>query len=425
MAQLSERETYPTVRERSRAGTMVKWALALVVLSGIGVSTYIVWQRLSRVESTDDAQIDATIVPVSARVGGYVTQVLVGDQQYVKGGDLLVQLDKRDYDVAVARAQANLADAQASLKGAQNSVPVASISTTSALSSARSAREDAAVAVSWAEQQLGAAQARLRVAEANVRVAQANQNKAAQDAARYKVLVDKDEVSKQSYDQVVAVAQAAEATVDAQQAGVAEARQNVTAAEKAVDQARAKLRQAEAAVEGATVGPEQVKLAEAGVAVAAAQIAQKKADLDQTQLNLSYATIAAPVEGVVGRKAVEAGQNIAAGQQLMSIVNLNDIWVTANFKETQLKDMTIGQKVDIEVDGNGRVYTGRVERISGASGARFSLLPPENATGNFVKVVQRIPVRISIDPGQNSDHALRPGMSVTRISSFCHSLVYC
>ena len=413
MAQLSERETYPTVRERSRAWTMVKWALALVVLSGIGVSTYIVWQRLSRVESTDDAQIDATIVPVSARVGGYVTQVLVGDQQYVKGGDLLVQLDKRDYDVAVARAQANLADAQASLKGAQNSVPVASISTTSALSSARSAREDAAVAVSWAEQQLGAAQARLRVAEANVRVAQANQNKAAQDAARYKVLVDKDEVSKQSYDQVVAVAQAAEATVDAQQAGVAEARQNVTAAEKAVDQARAKLRQAEAAVEGATVGPEQVKLAEAGVAVAAAQIAQKKADLDQTQLNLSYATIAAPVEGVVGRKAVEAGQNIAAGQQLMSIVNLNDIWVTANFKETQLKDMTIGQKVDIEVDGNGRVYTGRVERISGASGARFSLLPPENATGNFVKVVQRIPVRISIDPGQNSDHALRPGMSVT------------
>src|SRR5215469_10949303 len=413
MAQLSERETHPAVRQRSRVRTAGKWALALIVLSGIGVAARVVWDRLSRVESTDDAQIDGTIVPVSSRVGGYVTEVRVGDQQYVRGGDLLMQLDKRDYGVAVARAQANLADAQAALKGAQNSVPVASISTTSALSGARSAREDAAVGVSWAEQQLGAAQARLGVAEANVRVAQANQNKAAQDAGRYKVLVDKDEVSKQSYDQVVAVAQAAEATVDAQQAGVAEARQNVTAAEKAVDQARAKLRQAEAAVEGATVGPEQVKLAEAGVAVAAAQIDQKKADLDQAQLNLGYATIQAPVEGVVGRKAVEPGQNIAAGQQLMSIVNLNDIWVTANFKETQLKDMTIGQKVDIEVDGNGRVYTGRVERISGASGARFSLLPPENATGNFVKVVQRIPVRISIDPGQNSDHALRPGMSVT------------
>jgi membrane fusion protein, multidrug efflux system len=413
MAQASDRETYPDVRPRSRAWTVAKWALALIALGGIGAATYIVSERLAQVESTDDAQIDGTIVPVSARVGGYVTQVEVGDQQYVKAGELLVQLDRRDYDVAVARAQANLADAQASLKGAQNSVPVASISTNSALSSAKSAREDAAVAVSWAEQQLGAARARLSLAEANVRVAQANRNKADQDAARYKVLVDKDEISKQSYDQAVATAQAAEATVEAQQAAVVEARQNATAAEKAVDQARAKLQQAEAAVEGATVGPEQVKLAEAGVAVANAQIAQKKADLDQAQLNLSYATIAAPVEGVVGRKAVEAGQNIAAGQQLMSIVNLDDIWVTANFKETQLKDMKIGQKVDIEVDGNGRVYTGKVERISGASGARFSLLPPENATGNFVKVVQRIPVRISIDPGQNGDHALRPGMSVT------------
>ena len=413
MAQVSEIETHPGVRPRSRAWAVVKWALALIVLGAIGVGTYVVWNRLSQVESTDDAQIDGTIVPVSSRVGGYVTQVRVGDQQYVKAGEVLVDLDKRDYDVAVARAQANLADAQASLKGAQNSVPVASISTTSALSGARSAREDAAVAVSWAEQQSGAAQARLSLAEANVRVAQANQNKADQDAARYKTLVEKDEVSRQSYDQVVAAAQAAEATVEAQKAAVTEARQNINAAEKAVDQARAKLRQAEATVEGARVGPAQVKLAEAGVAAASAQIAQKKADLDQAQLNLSYSTIAAPVEGVVGRKAVEPGQNIAPGQQLMSIVNLDDIWVTANYKETQLKDMKIGQKVDIEVDGNGRMYTGKVERISGASGARFSLLPPENATGNFVKVVQRIPVRVSIDPGQNGDHALRPGMSVT------------
>jgi membrane fusion protein (multidrug efflux system) len=346
-------------------------------------------------------------------VGGYVAQVLVGDQQYVKAGEVLVQLDKRDYEVAVARAQADLADAEAGLQGARNGVPVASISTTSALNGARSARVDASVAVSWAEQQLGAARARLAAAEANVRVAQANQNKAAQDTARYKTLVDKDEISHQTYDQAVAASQAAQATVEAQQATVAEARENVSAAEKSVDQARAKLQQADAAVEGATVGPEQVKLAEAGVAVAAAQIAQKKASLDQTQLNLSYATIAAPAEGVVGRKAVEPGQNIAGGQQLMSIVNLNDIWVTANFKETQLKDMKVGQKVDIEVDANGRVYTGKVERISGAAGARFSLLPPENASGNFVKVVQRIAVRISIDPGQNGDLALRPGMSVT------------
>jgi len=385
----------------------------LAVLAGIAIAAYVVWQRLSRVESTDDAQIDGTIVPISSRITGYVTAVMVGDEQFVKAGDVLLQLDQRDHQVAVARAQANLADAEAAQQGARNAVPVASISTSSALDRARSGRADAAVAVNWAEQQLGAAQARLGVAQANVRVAQANQNKAAQDVARYKVLVDKDEISRQTYDQSVAAAEVARATVEAQQASVNEAQQNVSAAEKSIDQARAKLKQAEADVQGAAVGPEQVKAAEAGVAVAAAQIAQKKAELDQAQLNLSYTTILAPVGGIVGRKAVEPGQNVAAGQQLMYVVNLNDIWVTANFKETQLKDMKIGQEVDIDVDANGRIYRGRVERFAAASGARFSLLPPENATGNFVKVVQRIPVRIAIDPGQNDDHALRPGMSVT------------
>jgi membrane fusion protein (multidrug efflux system) len=413
MAQVLERETHSTVRGKGGILRVLKWALALAVLIGIAISAYIVWERLSRVESTDDAQIDGTIVPISSRIAGYVTAVNVGDQQLVKAGDVLLQLDRKDYEVTVARAQANLADAEAALQGARNSVPVASISTSSALDRARSARADAAVAVSWAEQQVGAASARLNVAQANVRVAQANQGKAAQDVARYKTLVDKDEISRQTYDQSVAAAEVARATVDAQQAAVAEAQQNVAAAERSIEQARAKVQQADAEVQGATVGPEQVKAAEAGVAVAAAQIAQRKAELDQAQLNLSYTSILAPAGGIVGRKAVEPGQNIAPGQQLMSIVNLNDIWVTANFKETQLKEMKIGQSVDIEVDANGRVYNGHVDRISGASGARFSLLPPENATGNFVKVVQRIPVRIAIDPGQNDDRALRPGMSVT------------
>jgi membrane fusion protein (multidrug efflux system) len=392
---------------------IVKWVIVLAVLAGIAIAAYVVWQRLSRVESTDDAQIDGTIVPISSRIAGYVTAVMVGDEQFVKAGDVLLRLDQRDYQVAVSRAQANLADMEAALQGARNAVPVAAISTSSALERARSVRADAAVAVNWAEQQLGAAQARLGVAQANVRVAQANQNKAAQDVARYKVLVDKDEISRQTYDQSVAAAEVARATVEAQQATVAEAQQNISAAEKSIDQARAKLKQAEADVQGAAVGPEQVKAAEAGVAVAAAQIAQKTAELDQAQLNLSYTTILAPAGGIVGRKAVEPGQNIAPGQQLMYVVNLDDIWVTANFKETQLKDMKPGQKVDIDVDANGRIYSGQVERIAGASGAKFSLLPPENATGNYVKVVQRIPVRIAIDPGQNDDHALRPGMSVT------------
>jgi len=300
-----EREVHPAVRRPGTLWKIVKWIIALAVLAGIAIAAYVVWQRLSRVESTDDAQIDGTIVPISSRITGYVTAVMVGDEQFVKAGDVLLQLDQRDYQVAVSRAQANLADAEAAQQGARNAVPVASISTSSALERARSVRADAAVAVNWAEQQLGASQARLGVAQANVRVAQANQGKAAQDVARYKVLVDKDEISRQTYDQSVAAAEVARATVEAQQAAVAEAQQNVSAAERSIDQARAKLQQAEADVQGAAVGPEQVKAAEAGVAVAAAQIAQKKAELDQAQLNLSYTTILAPVGGIVGRKAVE------------------------------------------------------------------------------------------------------------------------
>jgi membrane fusion protein (multidrug efflux system) len=242
-------------------------------------------------------------------------------------------------------------------------------------------------------------------------VAEANQAKAAQDVERYKVLVAKDEISKQTYDQSVAAAAAAGATVEAQRAAVVEAQQNVAAAEKSVEQSQARLRSAEAVVRGAESGPEQVKSTEARAQAALARVAQHRAEVEQAQLNLSYTTVVAPANGIVGRKAVEIGQNISAGQQLMSIVALDDIWVTANFKETQLKDMRVGQPVNVEIDANGRPYSGKVERIGGASSARFSLLPPENATGNYVRVVQRVPVRISIDPGQNQDHALRPGIS--------------
>src|SRR5215469_3314055 len=196
--QLLERETHRTIRSKSPVLRIVKWLVALIVLSGIAVAGYITWQNLSKAESTDDAQIDGTIVPISSRIAGYVTSVMVGDEQFVKGGEVLLQLDPRDYQVAVTRAQANLADAEAALQGARDTVPVASISTSSALDKAHSARSDAAVAVNWAEQQRGAAQARLGVAQANLRVARANQSKAEQDVARYKILVDKDEISKQT-----------------------------------------------------------------------------------------------------------------------------------------------------------------------------------------------------------------------------------
>jgi membrane fusion protein, multidrug efflux system len=393
--------------------TVIKWVVALAVLAGLGVGGYILWQRLSVTESTDDAQIDGTIVPLSSRITGNVVAVMAQDEVAVKAGDVLVQLDTKDLQVAVAKAQADLADAEANLASARSDVPAASVSSTSTMSNARSGKEDAAAAVSSAEQQLGGLRARLAVVQANVRVAQANRNKAAQDVERYRALVAKDEISRETFDQAVSAEQAASATVEAQQAGVTEAQQNIAVAERSVEQARARLSQADSQVEAAKAGPEQVKGTEARAQAAMARVEQKRADVEQAKLNLSYATIAAPINGIVGRKSVDVGQNIAAGQQLMVIVALDDIWVTANFKETQLKDMRIGQKTSIEVDANERTYSGKVERIAGASGAKFSLLPPENATGNYVRVVQRIPVRISIDPGQNDDHALRPGLSVT------------
>jgi membrane fusion protein (multidrug efflux system) len=365
------------------------------------------------VESTDDAQIDGTIVPLSSRITGNVVGVMAQDEVAVKAGDVLVQLDPKDLQVAVAKAQADLADAEANLDSARSDVPAASVSSSSTISNARSGKEDAAAAVSSAEQQLGVQRARLAVVQANVRVAQANRDKAAQDVERYRALVAKDEISRETFDQAVSAEKAASATVEAQQAGVTEAQQNIAVAERSVEQARARSSQADSQVEAAKAGPEQVKGTEARAQAALARVEQKRADVEQAKLNLSYATITAPINGIVGRKSVDVGQNVAAGQQLMVIVALDDIWVTANFKETQLKDMRIGQKTSIEVDANGRTYSGKVERVAGASGARFSLLPPENATGNYVRVVQRIPVRISIDPGQNDDHALRPGMSVT------------
>ena len=413
MAIVMDKETHEQVRTTRGIGTYIKWVIVLAVLTGIGIEGYHIWQEMQRVESTDDAQIDGTIAPVSARIAGNVSVVMVGEDQAVKAGDVLVQLDRKDLEVALARAQADLADAQAALEGARSDVPVASVSSSSTLNGAKSSRDDAAVAVDVAEQQLGAARARLNVAQANVRVAQANLSKASQDVERYRSLAAKEEIARQTFDQAVATEQAARATVEAQQAAVAEAQQNISAAEKSVEQARAKLRQADSTVEAASSGPQQVKSTEARAQASAARVAQKRAEVEQAQLSLTYTTLTAPVSGIVGRKAVDVGQNIAPGQQVMSIIAQDDIWITANFKETQLKDMKVGQAADIEVDGNGRTYAGHVERIAGASGAKFSLLPPENATGNYVRVVQRIPVRLSIDAGQNGDHALRPGMSVT------------
>jgi len=391
----------------------LKWTLGVLLLGGLAVGGYIIWERLSRVETTDDAQIDGSIFPLSPRVAGHVIKVTVHDQAAVKADDVLVQLDPRDFEVAVSKARAELADAEATLASVRSDIPVLSVSTASALSGARSSRQDATAQVSWSEQTLGAAKARLKTAEANVRVAEANANKAAQDVERYKTLVARDDIPRQQYEKAVADAEAARASVDAQKAAVTEAQQNVLAAEQSVDQARARVGQADATVEGAMTGPQQVKSSQARAQAAEAKVAQKRAEVDQAELNLKYTTISAPANGIVARRSVEIGQYVEPGQLLMAIVDLCHVWVVANFKETQLRDMKVGQRADIAVDANGRTYRGHVESLAGASGARFSLLPPENATGNFVKVVQRIPVIIGFDPGQNSDLMLRPGMSVT------------
>jgi membrane fusion protein, multidrug efflux system len=386
--------------------------IALMILLPLLVGGYLLLRYLQTYESTDDAQIDGHIHAISPRISGHVSQVLVVDQQNVKAGDLLVVIDPRDYEVAVARAEADVADARAALHSSRTEVPITSTNTASTLQTAHSSYADTEAGLLAAQRQWNAAEARLAAAEAQVHEAEANYKRAADDAARYKLLVEKDEISQQRYETAVQTAAAAKATVAARIAAVNEARQNVSAAEAAIRQAQARIKQAEASIQSALTAPQQVAVSQYRAQSAEARLAQQLAALAQAKLNLSYTKIFAPASGVVGKKTVEVGQNMSPGQQLMAVVDLEDVWVTANFKETQLRRMQPGQKVKFSVDAYSRDYRGRVTGIGGASGSRFSLLPPENATGNYVKVVQRIPVRIDLEPGQDRDHHLRPGMSV-------------
>jgi membrane fusion protein (multidrug efflux system) len=369
----------------------------LIVLAIVG---FFVWRYLGSYESTDDAQIDGHVNSISARVSGHVIKLNVQDNQYVDAGTVLVEIDPTDYQVAVQRAQADYNDAKATAEAASVDVPITSVNTTSQLSSAEADVANAQAGIKAALQQLEAA-------KANLAQADANDFKAQNDLGRYKQLVDKQEISQQQYDQAVAAAKASAA-------GVLAARAQADAAQSQVTQAEGKLIQAQASQRYAATGPKQLSAMQARAKSAEAAAQRKKADLDQAILNLQYAKIIAPVTGIVSNRTVEVGQNVQAGQELMKIIPLEekDIWVTANFKETQLRDMKAGQKVTICVDATGKCYKGHVDSLAGASGARFSLLPPENATGNYVKVVQRIPVKIVFEPGEIKEHELRPGMSV-------------
>jgi membrane fusion protein (multidrug efflux system) len=370
-------------------------AIGIVVLL---VAGYFVYRYLSSYESTDDAQVDGHVNSISARISGHVIKLNVRDNQYVQAGTVLVEIDPADYQVAYDRAKADFEDAESTAAAAAASVPITSVNTTSQVSATHADVNSARAGIKAAQQQFEAAKAQLQEAEAN-------NVKAQNDLVRYKQLVDKQEISQQQYDQAIAAAKASAASVEG-------ARASADAAQQQVTQAQGKLVQAEANWKYANTAPKQMQAIQARATAALAVAERKKADLQQAQLNLEYTKIIAPVNGIVSDRTVEVGQNVAPGQELMKVINLDDVWITANFKETQLRNMRVAQQVTIDVDANGRTYKGKVDSIAGASGARFSLLPPENATGNYVKVVQRIPVKIVLDPGSNNDHQLRPGMSV-------------
>jgi membrane fusion protein, multidrug efflux system len=362
------------------------------------VAGFFLWRYFASYESTDDAQIDGHLNSISARVSGHVSKLLVNDNQYVEAGTPLLEIDPRDYQVAVDRAKAAYADAMALAEAARVNVPITSVSTGSQLAAAEADVESARAGIAAARQQLDAARAQLVQAEAN-------DVKAQNDLGRYKQLVEKQEISQQQYDQAVAASRSSAAAVTAARAGAA-------AAEQQVRQAQSKLSQAEANLRSAGTAPEQVASIRSRAQSAQAQVLLRKAELEQVQLNLQYTHVIAPVNGVMSNRSVEVGQNVSIGQELMRVVNLDDIWVTANFKETQLRHMRPGQEVTISVDAYGKKYKGHVQSLAGASGSLFSLLPPENATGNYVKVVQRLPVKITFDAGETKEHLLRPGMSV-------------
>jgi membrane fusion protein (multidrug efflux system) len=388
-------ESTETAPPPSRRRGIIIIVVVLLVVVGAGL-----WWRSTFSEDTDDAQVAGHLIQISPRIGGQVLKVDVNENQVVNAGDEIAQLDPRDYQVAVENAEAALASAQAAAAAAQVNVPLTSINTGSNLSSAASDVSGAHASVDQAQQQLQSAQARVAQADANNIKAQA-------DLARYRPLVEKDVISKQQFDAAVAAADAAKAALN-------DARAAQQAAADGIRVAADREKQATALYRYAQTGPQQVAAQNAHARQAEAQVKQAQAQLDQARLNLSYTKIVAPVAGIVTRKSVELNQNVAVGQNLLTLVSLQDIWVTANFKETQLRHMANDQAVEIHVDSTGRDYKGKLTQVGGATGSVLSLFPPENATGNYVKVVQRIPVRIDFTDLQNEDphHLLRPGMSV-------------
>jgi len=388
---------------------------ALFVVLGGGLALAAVaagfWLHYRYRVSTDDAQVDGHIVPISSKIYGSVFQVLVDDNQPVKAGDVLVRIDPRDYQAKVDQEKAALALAESQARAAQVTVPLTRDTTqsgTTATSAAVTAAQAQATQADLAAQQ---ADTNLAIARSNLTAAQANNEKAQADLARMRPLVAKAEISQLQFDAYLAAARVTEAQLKAAQDRVQWSQQALRNAHAASQAARARVSQAQAELAQSKASEQQVLVNSAHAQSAVAHVQEARANLTAAELNLSYTTIIAPVDGQVTKKSVEVGQIVQPGQALMALIPLKDVWVTANFKETQLANVHPGQRAEIHVDMYSRTIAGRVDSIAGGTGARMSLLPPENATGNFVKVVERIPVKIvfdSLPPGV----VLRPGMNV-------------
>ena len=401
----------PDVQTKLPNGKGKRIVAMLVFLLAIAAGSTWAYLHFQNRVSSDDAQVDGHITPVAPKIAGNVTDVLVLDNQQVKAGQVLVKIDPRDFEARVEQAKAALAQAESQARAAQLQVPFTNDSTQSQSTAASAQLADAEAEVARARIAYSQASgADLAYARANVSAKQASSERAQADLARMKPLVDKEEISKLQYDSYVAAARVAESELQAAREKLASAQEEASMRQTQLTAAQSKVNQAKAQLDVSLANRKQVPIRTADAGTASAAVLAARANLEAAELQLSYTTIASPIDGVVTRKSVEVGQVVSPGQSLMAIIPLQDTWVTANFKETQLKDVRPGQRAEIHVDMYGQSVTGHVDSISGATGSKMSLLPPENATGNFVKVVQRIPVKILVD--HQDGIVLRPGMNV-------------
>jgi membrane fusion protein (multidrug efflux system) len=389
----------PQTAPSNSTGRRRAFSIFFLVLGAIAVGGLVFWSHARNYESTDDAFVEAHLGPVSPRIDGTITKVYVENNQHVHAGSLLVELDARDNQVAVEQAEARLAEAQSQVLAQQPSVPIARVENGTNLSTGEAALANAEAAFAAAELDHNSARARLSEAEAHNAKAQA-------DLRRYKFLFADGEISQRDFEQIETAAKAQAANVVATQAAA-------ESAERVIEQRKAQIEEAESRLQQyRNTGSHLVAIREASLRSQQANSKSAEAQLDQARLNLEYTKITAPTDGIVMKRSAEVGAHVSPGQPLMTIAQSGDIWVTANFKETQLSVVKPGQRAKIHVDALDRDFDGIVETIGGGTGSISSVLPPENATGNYVKVVQRIPVRLRFKPNQPGLDLLRAGMSV-------------